>query len=1019
MSSATDFLVSLLSKRRQRLLSLYFPNDDGPQAGLLINQLHAEESLSQDFCYTVTALSDDPHIPLTDVQGRMVCVALQREDGTKRYFNGYCFEFALISVENSLASYQMILRPWLAQFSLRHNHRLFHNQNIQAQSKEIFLESGLSSHVFRIRDSDPARTFSCQYDESDANYLHRRWEEMGWSYWYEHSMQGHQLVIADSTTVADSIEGGASIAWHHVGGSNRIDKISHWKPRRKVVSGKVAHASFDFKSPRPQQASNTSMLKQGKIHQFEVYQYQGLYGFTGGWGGNTTSRVHMEQLSCDAQLYLAEGNCRKIQPGRWFSLKKQGLEHIATIDEDETEFFILGVTHEVSNNFLNSQGGEASYSNSVRCIPRKTLWRPMQGFNSRAVVMPGIDTAIVVGPSGENIHTDQYGRIKVQFHWDREGGNDEKSSAWLRVASNWAGGELGALAVPRIGQEVIVQWLSGSPDRPLVTGSTYNEQNMPPWKLPSQQSLMGIRSRELKPASGNKGLGRSNHLILDDTFEKIQAQLKSDHQCSQLSLGHITRIENNSGRKDFRGEGWELATNAWGVARAGRGMLITTEARNNAAAHTKDMGETVARLQHAHALHEQHAKYAQELGVQEAKRHQESVAKSLAEQHVALAGGGANAELASPHLVLSSPAGIETTTEKSTHIASEDHTAITTGKNFSIASGDSMFATIRKTLRLLVQKAGMKIVAAAGDIDIKALENSINVLAKLNITHTANRITLTAKEEIVINGGGSYIKYSTKGIEQGTKGGYVAHAATHSFVGPNSIPVKIPPPPVANIPDEFSNRLDVHDLFLKHEFEAIGFAAKFADGRAFTGTLDEHGRTSQIYGKEEEAVEVLVGKSHDEWDMIVDEIEMQADAAAEGAIEGGKDAVEAAVGDAILTQSTDPLQALPQRVKDQAIAGAMANVDPRLAGAVGAVMQGQDPLASIARNLEATIVNRALSGVNPHIAGAVSAAILSDSSDPLQALARGIENQVVGEVTKQVGEAVSNAAEKIKKDIFE
>ncbi len=195
MSSATDFLVSLLNKNKHRLLSLYFPRDDGPHAGLLINELHAEESVSQDFCYTVTALSDDPHIKLTDVQGRMVCVALQREDGSQRFFNGYCFEFALLSVKNSLASYQMILRPWLTQFSLRQNHRLFHHQNIQAQSKEIFLESGLSSHVFRIRDSDPARTFSCQYGETDANYLHRRWEELGWSYCYEHSMQSQHAKI--------------------------------------------------------------------------------------------------------------------------------------------------------------------------------------------------------------------------------------------------------------------------------------------------------------------------------------------------------------------------------------------------------------------------------------------------------------------------------------------------------------------------------------------------------------------------------------------------------------------------------------------------------------------------------------------------------------------------------------------------------------------------------------------------------------------------------------------------------
>ena len=451
----------------------------------------------------------------------------------------------------------------------------------------------------------------------------------------------------------------------------------------------------------------------------------------------------------------------------------------------------------------------------------------------------------MVGPSGQgSIHTDEYGRIRVQFHWDRIGNNDEKSSAWVRVASSWAGGELGAKSIPRVGSECVVQWLDGNPDRPIVTGSVYNQRNMPPWKLATQQPLMGFRSRELTPDGGNQPGGRSNHLILDDSNGKIQAQLKSDHQHSQLSLGHITRIEDNAGRKDARGEGWELRTDGHGVVRSAKGMLITTEARSSAASHIKDMGETVQRLTSARDQHETLADMAQQAGAQEKQGQQVDIAKILKAQNDAIKGSGAGGdgsfpELSAPHLVLASPAGIETTTAQSTHIASGEDTAITTGKSLSIASGDSLFASIRQTFRLFVHKAGMKMIAAGGDIDLQALANSINVLAKLNITQTANHIAITAKEEVVINGGGSYVKYNAAGIEHGTNGAYVAHAASHSMPGPNSKAVEMPYlKTVKDQPNWIAvNYRDAENLAMA----GVGYKIKFDSGEVIKGKLDENG----------------------------------------------------------------------------------------------------------------------------------------------------------------------------------
>jgi type VI secretion system secreted protein VgrG len=453
-------------------------------------------------------------------------------------------------------------------------------------------------------------------------------------------------------------------------------------------------------------------------------------------------------------------------------------------------------------------------------VRKDIQWRPGRHYNSEPCTYPGIQTAIVVGPEGAEIHTDGYGRVKVQFHWDRQGKYDENSSPWLRVMSPGAGREFGNIRLPRVGEEVAVVFLDGNIDHPVILGSLYNYTHMPPWQLPEQRALTGLRSRELGESKGGR---RGNHLVLDDTAGKIQAQLKSDHQCSQLSLGHITRIEDTSGRKDARGEGWELRTDGHGVARAAQGMLITTEARQAGRGPIKDMGETCRRLTAAAEQHQLLGDVAQKNGAQEAGDNQAGVAAVLHAQSKeiegAASGKGTFPELTQPHLVLASPSGIASTTAQSTHIASDLNTAITTGKSVSIAAGDGFFASIRQAFRLFVQKAGMKLIAASGDIDVKALSDSLNLLAKLNLTQTANRIVISAKEDIVINGGGSYAKFSAGSIELGTSGAFTAHAKTHSFPGPKAVSINIAMLGALSVAEQFLRELHESNAWV--EFKLV------------------------------------------------------------------------------------------------------------------------------------------------------------------------------------------------------
>lgn len=418
-----------------------------------------------------------------------------------------------------------------------------------------------------------------------------------------------------------------------------------------------------------------------------------------------------------------------------------------------------------------------------------------------------------------------------------------------------------------------MQWLDGNPDHPIVTGSVHNQSYMPPWKLPDQRALTGLRSRELTAEGGNTPGGRSNHLVLDDTRGQIQAQLKSDHLASQLSLGHIHRIEDNAGRKDARGQGFELRTDGHGTVRAQQGLLLSTEARPNARAHITDMAETLARLAQGQELHDSLSQAAQQAQAHQ-PGDQDQVACALQAQVDAIKGhGGTPAqgefpEFQAPHLTLASPAGIETSTQGSTHLMSVEHTALTSGGHTSLSAGKSLLVSVREAVRMFAYKAGMKLVAASADIDITALKDSVNILAKLNITHTANRITITAKEEVVINGGTSFSRWNASGIVHGTNGNWRQHAAEHSVVRGKSEGTPALPQTLQLAPGQ----LDLHHQYVNSEGSrkqgiAQGdYTVTDAEGGVHHGVLDGHGFAS-VSGVPMGMATVSYGKDpRDPWD---------------------------------------------------------------------------------------------------------------------------------------------------------
>jgi type VI secretion system secreted protein VgrG len=856
----------IYNRQHNRILRLFFPHGDAPDALFLVNKLDARETMSMDFDFTVELLSDNADIPLKEMQGKLLNIELIRRDGAVRYFSGYVFSFRRCHSDGSITTYEARLGPWLRFLSLRKDNYLFHNKTLREQMESIFSDYSIYPRwEWRVIGDDARMTDACQFDETDFNYLSRRWEAAGWHYWYEHDAEGHKLIVGDDSTQAAPIDGDATVRFHGEGGSQEEDAIDRWSPVRQVVSSSVAVSAFNFKSPTPAHVVVPTLNAQGSVPDTESYEYTGAYGFRTAGDGDMLGRIRMEEIEGSGKWIEAEGNNRCMASGRSFRLTDHFNHDAGHSDSSAKDMFlILSVRHLVSNNYLQKDSAEPRYRNWLTCTRRNVPWRPGRNFNSLDTRILAPQTATVVGPANQNdVHTDEYGRVRVQFHWDRVGNNDDRSSAWIRLASAWSGAELGVTAIPRVGAEVIVQWLDGNPDRPIVMGSVFNARNMPPWTLPAQHALTGLRSRELAPEKGNAPGGRGNHLVLDDTNERIQAQLKSDHQCSQLSLGHITRIDDTSGRKNTRGEGWELATDAWGTLRAGKGMLITTDARTNAEAHTKDLREALARLTNARQEQEVQAKLAEKAGAQEAIGHQADVARDLEAQHDAIKGSDTSSafpELAKPALVLASPAGVAIATSGSAHVASNEHTAITSGKNVSIAASHSFFATVRQTLRLFAHKAGMKLIAAAGDIDVHALSNSINLLAKLNIRQTANRIVIEAKDEVVINGGGSYATFGAKGIEFGTPRSFTVHASLKNFDSGKGRPAPSISFPIVDGFDEQFRLVDEHEQPMTN----CRYMIKSSCGNTWEGVSDAQGFTQRVFTNKPSTLEIeIMGAADD------------------------------------------------------------------------------------------------------------------------------------------------------------
>jgi type VI secretion system secreted protein VgrG len=429
-------------------------------------------------------------VNLDDVLAQNVTVVMETANGTKRYFQGIVASFMQDGMVGDLSRYRALVRPWLWLLTRSANCRIFQQQSVPEIVEAIFREKGFTDFKKALSRTYEPREFCVQYRETDFVFISRLLEAEGIYYYFQHDETKHTLVLADGASSHRPLPGYAEIPYYPQGNVRREKGYIHdWSISREVQPGKVTLDAYDFTKPNAELQSVSAVDRSHAQSKCEYFDYPGKYLQTS--QGETYARLRLEAFQAQHEQTVGHCNVEVMAPGGLFKLTG------CPRQDRNAEYLVTAARYELKGgDYQSGGGGEGPYRCRFVAIPSVQPYRPAP-ITPKPVIQ-GPQTAVVVGKKGEEIWTDQYGRIKVQFHWDRQGKADENSSCWIRVAQVWAGKKWGGLDIPRLGQEVVVEFLEGDPDQPIVTGSVYNADHMPPFNLPDQATQSGLRTRSTK-----------------------------------------------------------------------------------------------------------------------------------------------------------------------------------------------------------------------------------------------------------------------------------------------------------------------------------------------------------------------------------------------------------------------------------------------------------------------------------------------------------------------------------------
>ncbi|WP_051275408.1 type VI secretion system Vgr family protein [Aestuariibacter salexigens] len=509
-----------------------------PSVDFSVARMRGHEGISELYEFQVELLSEDDDIAFEDVVGQGCVLTIlnhqhaesdtvfTEEDTQERFLHGVVSHFEIAEEGARYTTYHAVIVPKIWVMQHRTNCRIFQEKNVKDIVEQLLDELGLEGDEYRwdCQGSYPAYNYCVQYRESEFNFISRLLEHEGIFYYFEHEEDKHVLVFHDDSTTLPSIENDDVPVITTQGGMVSNHYIYAFRMAHSLTPGKVTLRDYNFTKPTMKLESE----QKGEFYkEREVYEYPGWFADKA--RGDKLAKIRLQSAEAYQTAAKGKSNVSRMTPGYSFYLNDERRD---TFNDD---YLITRVEHvavqaQVYQEDSSQEGSR--YNNRFVCIPLTVAYRPTR--ESRIPVVEGTQTAIVTGPSGEELYTDEHGRVKVQFHWDREGKSDQDSSCWIRVSQMWAGGGYGGFSLPRIGQEVIVDFIEGNPDNPIVIGRVHHGDNRTPYKLPDKKTVSTLKT------NSSKGGGGFNELRFEDKKGEeqifIHAQMNKDERVRNSSF---------------------------------------------------------------------------------------------------------------------------------------------------------------------------------------------------------------------------------------------------------------------------------------------------------------------------------------------------------------------------------------------------------------------------------------------------------------------------------------------------
>jgi type VI secretion system secreted protein VgrG len=864
---------------------------------LLIKHVAGQETMCGGIEYRLLCLSTQACIPLKEFIALPAELQFVTDQGQLRAVCGIVAQASAGQSDGGLATYQLVVRDALALMEQRINTRVFRNANevdiTAAMVHEWRTANPILGRAFDLDTSGvtgsyPAREFTKQHNESDAAFLRRLWQRRGISWFFRPGQPSdpgnsvtarHTLVLFDGWQALARNAAG-TVRFHRDAGTEPRDSVINWSAVRTLKSGGITRQSWDYRQSRMMWTQAPTIMQQGEAgsqfaYSLDDYLLEAPHVGDDSDDYRKLGELRIQRHEYEAKCFYGEGGVRDLCVGEWFRL--DGHPDIDTHPDHEREFVLTELSLVAENNLPKdvderarrlfaanawhqlsaqdeleqaSDARDVKYTNRFACVRRGIPIVP--AYDPRTdLPRVQLQSAIVVGPNGEEVHCDELGRIKIRFPSTREedhpngagASNTDRDSAWVRVASNWAGDQWGSITLPRVGDEVLVDFLGGDPDKPIVVGRVYGGNAIPAafsdtGGLPGNRFLAGIKSKEVQGV-------RYNQLRLDDTPGQISAQLASEHGHSQLNLGWLTHPRRR-GDGAARGEGAELRSDKSVVVRAAHLLLLTTQAMLGATGKQLEREPLLALLEGSQGLLKELGEFAEQhqaLPVDLAPHQQLSGDLKNAEQGSNTQSGAAGhgpapliAHYADGGFVSATPRSSISYSGRQQNILAQQHIQAVAGQRVNINAG--------KGISLFAHQDGMKHIARTGKLDIQAQQDSVGIAADHDVKITASQgdIVIAAKKSITLLCGGAYIKIADGKIEQGCAGDFTVKAGKHKWDGPATQEPDLPFFPAADHTNWL--KLDL-DGYQGAPLAGVPYTLHFADGRKKDGTLDGNGMAEE------------------------------------------------------------------------------------------------------------------------------------------------------------------------------